>query len=311
MKRSMMALCVCTLLTLFPAHEGFAFLDGLLSRSSQNKNSGDGLLNALGGSLGLQNKEMSLIKQGIKTVKALQPLSQKAEVALGQTISVEVFRRFGGEYQNKALLRYINLVGQTLSEVSDRPELDFHFAVLNTPDQNAFAAPGGYVFVTLGLIQTLKNEAELAAILAHEIAHITQRHMLSTMKRSALLSNLSELSLTAMDQDPKLMSNLVGELSELLFTKGLDQSLEYEADVLALSYTYQAGYSPKGLKNHLKILSRQQGHVKSVFFSTHPSVKNRIKRIDQALKKYSDTTHLSFLSKRFDTQIKKAGLKKN
>ena len=90
-------------------------------------------------------------------VQALQPIGEDEEIILGEAVAVEAFSRFGGEYQNESLTRYLNLVGKTVAEVSDRPNLNYHFAILNSEEQNAFAAPGGYIFVTIGL---LKNSQE-------------------------------------------------------------------------------------------------------------------------------------------------------
>ena len=108
-----------------------------------------------------------------------------------------------------------------MAEVSDRPTLNYHFAILNSQEQNAFAAPGGYIFITVGLLKTLKNEAELAGVLAHEIAHVTKQHMLETIRRGAVLGSVSEFTLTAMKQDPEMFSNVIDEMTELLFTKGV------------------------------------------------------------------------------------------
>ena len=208
---------------------------------SDEKKERPGAVEGLGGLLGVEKKNLELIKKGMKTAKSLQPIRTEEEVAIGRGIAVEAFSRFGGEYADEAMIRYINLVGKTVAEFSDRPELQYHFSILNSEDQNAFAAPGGYIFVTRGLLSSLKNEAELAGVLAHEVAHVTRRHMLDTIRRSAILANVSDLTMSAMNQNPEMFAKLIDQMSDLLFTKGLDKKLEFEADVYGAEYLYQIG----------------------------------------------------------------------
>ena len=264
-----------------------------------------GIVEGLGGLLGVDEKKVDLIKKGIKTAASLQPIGGEEEVAIGRGVAVEAFSRFGGEYANDGLIKYISMVGQTIVEVSDRPELHFHFSILNSEEQNAFAAPGGYIFVTRGLLSSLNNEAELAGVLAHEVVHVTRRHMLETIRRGALLANVSDLTMSAMNKDPAMFANLIDHMSDILFTKGLDQKLEFEADVYGAEYVYRAGYNPQGLKDYLLTLKSQEGKTQSVFFSTHPETGERILKLDAALRRYPDAKNFPFLTKRFTNQVKR------
>lgn len=257
------------------------------------------LIQGLGEAFGIKKKKIDLFKKGLGVVEALQPIGEEEELVLGEAVALEAFSRFGGQYDNPAWTRYINLVGKTIAEVSDRPTLDFHFAILNSQEQNAFAAPGGYIFITSGLMKTLKNEAELAGVLAHEVAHVTKQHMLETIRRGAILGSVSEFTLTAMKKNPEMFSSVIDEMSELLFTKGLDKDKEFEADVVGIEYAYRAGYHPQGLRDYLKTLANQEGHAESRFFTTHPSTTLRISKIDALLTNYSDAQGLPFLTKRF------------
>ena len=257
------------------------------------------LIEGIGGIFGAKEKDIELFKKGLGVAQALQPIGLEEELALGQSVALEAFSRFGGEYRNEPLTRYVNLVGKTVGEVSDRPNLKYHFAILNSREQNAFAAPGGYIFVTIGLLKTLKNEAELAGVLAHEVAHVTQKHMLDTIQRSAVLSSATEFTLTAMEKDPEMYASVVDEITDKLFTKGLDKDLEYEADVYGIEFAYRAGYNPKGLRDYLKTLQAQKGHAKSAFFTTHPPTEERISKIDVTLREYSDGSSLAVLKDRF------------
>lgn len=273
------------------------------SHSGQSSDQPD-LIGGLGAAFGMKQEKIDLLKKGVGVVQALEPIGEAEEITLGEAVALEAFSRFGGEYQNKEWTRYINLVGQTIAEVSDRPNLPFRFAILNSQEQNAFAAPGGYIFITVGLLKTLKNEAELAGVLAHEVAHVTERHMLETIRRGAILGSVSEFTLTAMRKDPAMFSNVIEEMSELLFTKGLDRDKEFEADVVGIEYAYRAGYHPQGLRDYLKTLAREEGKVQSRFFTTHPSTTLRISKIDGLLKDYTDIKNLPFLTDRFQRYVK-------
>jgi predicted Zn-dependent protease len=262
------------------------------------------LIEGLGGIFGAKEKDIKLFKKGVGVAQALQPIGEEEEIALGQSVALEAFSRFGGEYHNESLTRYLNLVGKTVAEISDRPNLNYHFAILNSREQNAFAAPGGYIFVTIGLLKTLKDEAELAGVLAHEIAHVTQKHMLKTIQRGAVLSSATEFTLTAMEKDPEMYANVIDEITDKLFTKGLDKDLEYEADVYGIEFAYRAGYNPNGLRNYLKTLQAQKGIAKSAFFTTHPPTEERISKINSTLRNYSDGATLAILKERFQKYIR-------
>jgi predicted Zn-dependent protease len=314
MKRLMMLGSLALLCLFLPATGMSGFLDDLLKpapkqeadQPTQDKASEEqpDLLEGIGAILGIKKNKIDLFKKGVGVVEALQPIGEEEEIVLGEAVAVEAFSRFGGEYPNQAWNRYINLVGNTIAEVSDRPTLNYHFAILNSQEQNAFAAPGGYIFITVGLLKTLKNEAELGGVLAHEVAHVTKKHMLETIRRGAVLGSVSELSLTAMKQNPEMFSSAIDQMTELLFTKGLDKDKEFEADVVGIEYAYRAGYHPQGLRDYLQTLRKKEGHVESKFFTTHPSTALRISKIDILLKGYSDIQGLPFLTTRFQQYVK-------
>lgn len=263
-----------------------------------------GLL-GLGRALGIDKNTINIIGKGINAAKALQPIKYEEEKALGGAIAVQVFSRFGGSYDNESLLRYVTLVGNTVAMFSDRSDIPYHFAILNNQQPNAFAAPGGYIFLTIGLLKKIKNEAELAGVLGHEIAHISQKHSLKTIQRSRSLKGISELSLSLMDKDPAMFKNVINEISNTLFEKGLDQKLEYEADRIGTEFAYRVGYNPRGLTDFLGTLKKIHGKEKSIFFKTHPSPSNRLnKLIGDVLPGYSDATKYPKLSLRFKIETK-------
>lgn len=311
MKRTIATLSV--LLVLGATERSWSFLDQLVAPPAEKKHSQGkgqaqsseprGLIDGLGGLLGAKEKDINLFKKGLKTAQSLQPIGVEEEIAIGQAVAIEAFSRFGGEYKSEALTTYVNLVGKTVAEVSDRPELTYRFAILNSREQNAFAAPGGYIFVTIGLLKTLKNEAELAGVLAHEVAHVTQKHMLKTLQRSAILSNVSEFSLSAMNKDPELFSNVIDAATDMLFEKGLDKELEFEADTYGIEYAYRAGYHPNGLRDYLATLKNQEGTADSRFFSTHPSTSERLGKAKDVAARYTEAGKFPYLTERFRSRM--------
>jgi len=163
----------CAILSLSLPVMGFGgFLDDLFAPPPKKSSSSDqptqdpqeqpDLIEGLGGLFGIKKSKIDLFKKGLGVIEALQPIGEEEEITLGQAVAVEAFSRFGGEYPNPQWNRYINLVGKTIAEFSDRPTLDYHFAILNSQEQNAFAAPGGYIFITVGLLKTLKNSEAMS-----------------------------------------------------------------------------------------------------------------------------------------------------
>ncbi|MFQ5450526.1 MAG: M48 family metalloprotease [Nitrospinaceae bacterium] len=272
--------------------------------SQPSKPKGGGGLIGLGESLGIFDKKTSkILKQSVTTLKAFQPIGYEEEKAIGGSLAVEVFNRFGGMYLNPRLQRYITLVGKSVAEVSGRPDIDYFFAVLNTEQANAFATPGGYVFVSVGLLRLLKNEAQLAGVLGHEIAHITRKHALQTLQRGKVLQGLSSLTLTAMNKNPALFDKVINEVSDILFTRGLDKNLEFEADKYGTEYAYRLGYFPAGLKDFIRILGKARSGQKSIFLSTHPSPGERYTRLTRLLPRYKSAALAPILASRYRSTV--------
>ena len=247
---------------------------------------------------------LGILQGAGQLIQALQPIGYREERAIGGSLALEVFSRFGGHYHDPRLENYITLVGNAVVSVSDRAEIPYHFAILNTEQPNAFAAPGGYVFVSIGLMRMLKNEAELAGVLGHEIAHITNRHALKTLERSKTLQGISNLTTSVMGENPAMFNKIIGEMTETLFTKGLDKEMEYDADLTGTEYAYRAGYYPAGLKDFLKMLGAKTSSRSSVFFSTHPSPGARNARLARVMNSYKEAALAPVLTRRYLTKTK-------
>lgn len=230
-------------------------------------------------------KAYSLGKGGVKAAQAMQPIAYEEERAIGGSLAIQVFNRFGGMHTNQRLQRYITTLGQALVAVSDRADIEYHFAVVNAEEPNAFATPGGYVFVSIGLLRLLQNEAQLAGVLSHEIAHITHRHALRTLERNKKLAGFGSLTVGMFGADPDLFDKVIEQAADTLFSHGLDKELEYEADQVGTEYAFRLGYHPEGLESFLKALNARSNQ-KSVFWSTHPTPQDRLNSLHQQMTQY-------------------------
>ncbi len=227
------------------------------------------------------------------------------EVAIGEEIAG---RLLGAEplVDDDKLQEYVNKVGKWLAMQSDRKELEWHFGVLDTEDVNAFAAPGGFVFITRGLYKKLSNEAELAGVLSHEIGHITRKHHLKLIKKSKAIDMGGKLLRNQLKGDGGSMGNrtvrnLIGSGAEIL-ARGLDKNAEYEADRIGVVLATRAGYDSYGLPAVLQEI----GHISandssiSLLFKTHPHPGTRLAKLGEAMgNKFEMFSDGRTVSKRF------------
>ncbi|MGA7180481.1 MAG: M48 family metalloprotease [Thiobacillaceae bacterium] len=182
------------------------------------------------------------------------------------------------------LQRYVNVVGRWVAEQSGRKDINWYFGVLDTDDINAFAAPGGYVFLTKGLYRQLNNEAELAGVLGHEIAHITLKHHLKLLKQSSVISALGQVIGEQVKGSDQAVQNLIGNGAEIM-ARGLDKSAELEADRLGAVFAARAGYEPWGLPTVLQDLTALPTGDKrtSLLYKTHPLPADRLAALGDAI----------------------------
>ena len=189
---------------------------------------------------------------------------------------------------NPELQRYLNQLGRWIALHSERPGLPWTFGVLDTTAINAFATPGGYVFVTRGLLVRTRDEAELAGVLAHEIVHVTRRHHLNAMKSSASMALgadlLAQLTQRVENRNAETTRRVVSGARELL-ARGLDKDDEYEADRLGAALAARAGFDPWGLPAMLQTINAlsPSDSDASLLFATHPSASSRLDAIGHAL----------------------------
>lgn len=209
--------------------------------------------------------------------------TKEEEIALGREITGNLLGA-APLVKDETLQKYVNSVGRWVASQSDRPDLPWHFGVIESDDLNAFAAPGGYVMITKGLYRKLTNEAQLAGVLGHEIGHIVKKHQLKVLQKQQLLNIGAGLLSKQLGKDNKLVSKAIGSGAEIS-ARSLDKSAEYEADRLGLSYATRAGYEPFGLPEVLDTLSQTNKNDSSValLFKTHPLPEERLATLGDAV----------------------------
>ena len=182
-----------------------------------------------------------------------------------------------------ALQAYVNRVGRWVASRGERPDLKWTFGVIASGDVNAFAAPGGYVFVTQGLYRLMRDEGELAGVLGHEIAHVNKKHHLKLLQKSQAIDVGSKLLKKQMGEE-KIASTLIGSGAEIL-ARGLDKDAEFEADRMGVVLAARAGYDPFGLSAVLQEISAASANASSValLFKTHPHPDERLARLGEAM----------------------------
>ena len=205
----------------------------------------------------------------------LMLISESQDIEIGRQYAPEIEKQLGGKIENPALQNYIDSVGQRIARISHRSNWEYHFTAVEHKMVNAIALPGGHVFVTKGMLEKLTTEAQLAALLAHEIVHITARHSSAAMSRQMGLSFLLFGASVAGAKIPQDASRAAGIALQLI---GLKYSREHEreADVAGLDYMVVAGYNPYGAVELMQMLQDQDNVRPVEFLSSHPSPGNRI-----------------------------------
>lgn len=231
----------------------------------------------------------------------------KAEMIFGRELAARILGRYS-LYEDKNTTRYINLVGKGISQYANRPEIEFRFAVLDTDIVNAFAAPGGYVFVTKGALKMMEDEAELAAVLAHEIAHVTERHIVRELNikgtEDSPITGLARVIGGSTDTMRGAFTQMVDKAVEILFEKGLKKQDEMDSDRIATMIITNAGYDPSALKRYLQKISKD-GKETKIMAGTHPSFEERIKGLDMVLAENQLTDkNQPIVKERFNENVK-------
>jgi len=242
------------------------------------------------------------------TLKKIQEQKQKIddltfsdaeERQIGEDVSAKIRERFG-VVQDVAVHKYVALVGTTLAKASERPNLAWTFVVLDTEGVNAFASPGGIVHITRGALGLIRNEAELAGALAHEIGHVTRKHTINAIRKNkAVQLGTSE---TLSGRAP-VLDAVANKAYEIVLENSFDRADELDADKVSVELTQKVGYAPASLGDFLVRLDdrNKEQAERNGLFASHPETKERIDKIKQLA---SASKNAALVEARYKSTIK-------
>jgi predicted Zn-dependent protease len=214
-------------------------------------------------------------------------ISEEKEIAMGRDAAPQFEREFGGLYPEPAVQNYVQEVGMELAANTRRPHLPWQFRVLNSQEVNAFALPGGFIYITRGLLDNLENEAQLASVLGHEVAHVAHRHSVQQIQRAQFAQGGALLAGIFVGGVAGDASNLVASLALMRYGRGQER----EADLSGLNYLVREGYEPRAMIQTMEILEASSGGRGGGgldFLSTHPSPGNRQEYLAEQIDKRYD-----------------------
>jgi beta-barrel assembly-enhancing protease len=231
----------------------------------------------------LVNKAQSAQKIG----EGLRKINEAEEIKIGSDLAGMLLGA-APLVDDPAKQAYVNRLGRWLALHSARPNLPWKFCIIDSDDFNAFSTPGGYVLITRGLFQRMRSEAELAGVLAHEIAHVERKHHLEALQRSLRDQSLSEMrryfTVSTGNSIADQFSTALLNAGKDLYIKGLDPSAEYEADRIGVVIAARSGYSAYGLGGVLQTLtSTIEERAYGMHSRTHPLPLERLARLDAAM----------------------------
>lgn len=220
-------------------------------------------------------------------------ISDAQEIELGKNADPDIRWHFGGVYRDDELSAYVNSVGQRAAAVSHRGGITYHFAVVDNSIANAFALPGGYIYITRGLLSMMDNEAQLAAVLAHEVGHVSARHGMKRLESILginLIASLADYLIfgSGDHETARGTVKVLGNVALATVSLGYSRKDEYQADELGTTYSLKAGYDPDGMIQLLGILKgmhdREPSSVEE-FFMSHPRSSARIEEVKKQISK--------------------------
>ena len=210
--------------------------------------------------------------------------SEDKDVQLGDKYAPQIEHALGGRFPDENLQDYINTVGQRIARFCHRPDIAYYFTVVDEKQVNAFAVPGGHIFITKGLLEKLDSEAQLAAILGHEIGHVVARDTMAALSRqigmTALLGAAAGVGGSGSGDLMAGTAFITGVLS-LQYSREDEQA----ADMVGMAYLVQAGYDPRGAVETMRILQELQTVRPIEFFSTHPNPQNRVAYLEERIER--------------------------
>lgn len=234
----------------------------------------------------------SITKSAGAVSKSVEEFTPEQEYYIGRSVAAVILTKYS-PYTSRRANDYLNHLGQTLAQASDMPEIfrGYRFLVLDSDEINAFATPGGHIFVTRGLLRCCRNEDAAAAVLAHEIGHIQLKHGIQAIKKARVTDALTTIAVegarTLAPNEVALLTETFGgaimDITTTLINNGYSRSFEYEADNAAQTILRRLGYDPNGLVEMLKVMGKNLKPGEAGFAKTHPAPQDRIDEIQRKL----------------------------
>jgi predicted Zn-dependent protease len=232
----------------------------------------------------------SIQRSAVAISRSVESFTPEQEYYIGRSVGAVVLSKYPA-YANTQVNQYINTLGQTLAKASDLPEVfgGYHFLVLESDDINAFATPGGHIFITRGLIRCCRTEDALAAVLAHEIGHVQLRHGMQAIEKARVTEALTVLAQEGLKtygsrevaQLTRAFSGAISDIASNMINNGYSRSFEYQADQAALVILRRIGYNPSGLIDMLAGMEQKLKPGGLDFAKTHPAPRDRIAEIQK------------------------------
>jgi predicted Zn-dependent protease len=231
-------------------------------------------------------------------------ISEDQDLEIGRKYAPLFEKELGGRISDDELQAYINSVGQRVARYSHNRNLEYHFTALDHESVNAFALPGGYLFITRGMLEKLQTEAQLASILGHEITHVVARDTANQISKEIGMQLV--LMAAAVGTDASGQAIRAADVARQILSLSYSRTDEREADRGGMRYMIRAGYDPNGMVETMKILEEQPGEKPPEFFSTHPSPRNRIEYLNSLIeRRYADIPNLTDGGERYAEAVLK------
>jgi len=208
--------------------------------------------------------------------------SEDKDVELGDKYAPQIETALGGRFPDENLQNYINDAGQRIARFCHRPDIAYHFTAVDERAVNAFAVPGGHVFITRGLLEKLESEGQLAAILAHEVGHVVARDTMVALSRQIGMTAL--LAAAAVGDAGGDVTQAAGFITGVLSLQ-YSRDDEKAADLVGMAYMIQAGYDPNAAVQTMRVLQELQTVRPIEFFSTHPNPENRVVYLEERIER--------------------------
>jgi predicted Zn-dependent protease len=244
---------------------------------------------------------------------AAEAITPEQEYYIGRAVAANILTSYKRWTGNTALINYLNQICAAITINSPRPNVynGYHVAILDSNEINAFATSGGHIFVTRGLIRAAKSEDALAAVIAHEVAHIQLQHSIKAIRSSRITQALIVTGASAtgavtgmnVNELTNVFNESVGEIVQTM-NNGYSQAQEFEADNTAMSLLAAAGYKPSGLIDMLNELTTVQSGSSGGFVKTHPTPARRIGNAQQSINRYTVADNASVRQARFTAATK-------